>query len=112
VTFLTLEGEKSIQTFWKKTCRELYRRITLTETQTREMTDQVLDDTMWEVVRPWEDQWESLKLNESKIVEQELDVEDRQVRFWRRRPDGFTVSEKDRVIYIVEFKRVSTTGEK
>jgi hypothetical protein len=81
VTFLTLEGEQSMQTFWKKTCRELYRRTTLTESQTREMTDPVLDEAMWEAARPWEEQWESLKVNESKIVEQELDDEDRQARF-------------------------------
>ncbi len=57
-SFLTLEGEQS-QTFWKKTCRELYRRTTLTETQTRETTDQVLDEVMWEEARPWEEKWES-----------------------------------------------------
>ncbi len=34
------------------------------------------------------EKWESLKVNESKMVEQELDDEDRQTRFWRRRPDG------------------------
>jgi hypothetical protein len=81
-----------MQTFWKKTCRELklYRRTTLTEAQTREMT--VLDDAMWEAARPWEEQWESFKLNESKIVEQELDDEDREAQFWRRRPDGFAVN--------------------
>jgi hypothetical protein len=45
------------------------------------MTDQMLDDTMWEAARPWEEQWESLKVNESKIVEQELDGEDRPARF-------------------------------
>ena len=43
-TFLTLEGEQSMQTFWKKTCRELYRRKTLNEAQTRETRDQVLDE--------------------------------------------------------------------
>ncbi len=69
LTFLTLEGEQSMQTLWKKTCRELYRRTTLTEAQTRETT-----------------------VNESKMTEQELDDEDRQARFWRRRPDGFTVN--------------------
>jgi hypothetical protein len=84
-TFLTLEGEQSMQTFGKKTCRELYRRTTLTETQTRETTDQVLDEAMWEEARPWEEKWESLKVNESKMTEQELDDEDRQARFWRRR---------------------------
>jgi hypothetical protein len=56
-TFLTLEGEQSMQTFWKKTCRELYRRTTLTKAQAREMTDEELEDTMWEAVRPWEEQW-------------------------------------------------------
>jgi hypothetical protein len=45
------------------------------------MTDPVLDEAMWEAARPWEEQWESLKVNESKIVEQELDDEDRQARF-------------------------------
>ena len=72
-----------MQTFWKKTCRELYRWTTLTEAQTRETTDQMLDETMWEEARPWEEKWESLKVNESKMTEQELDDEDRQARFWR-----------------------------
>jgi hypothetical protein len=58
--FLTLEGEQSMQTFWKKTCRELYRRTTLTD--------------------------------------------------WRRRPDGFVVNEKEHIIYVLEFKRVSDAG--
>jgi hypothetical protein len=84
-TFLTLEGEQSMQTFWKKTCRELYRWTTLTEAQTRETTDQVLDEAMWEAARPWEEKWESLKVNESKMTKQELDDEDRQAQFWRRR---------------------------
>jgi hypothetical protein len=101
-----------MQTFWKKTCRELYRRTTLTEVQTRETTDQVLDETMWETDRPWEEKWESLKVNESQMVEQDLDDEDRQVRFWRHRPDGFTVNEKERIIYVLEFKRVSETGQR
>ena len=108
---MTLEGEQSMQTFWKKTCRELYRRTTLTETQTRETTDQVLDESMWEEGRLWEEKWESLKVNESSMVEQELDDEDRQTRFWRRRPDGFTVNEKEHIIYVLEFKRVSDTGQ-
>ena len=82
---MTLEGEQSMQTFGKKTCRELYRRTTLTETQPRQMTDQVLDEAMWEPARPWEEKWETLKVNESKMTEQELDDEDRQARFWRRR---------------------------
>ena len=51
-------------------------------------------------------------MNESKVEDQELDDEDRQARFWRRRPDGFTVNEKEHVIYILEFKRVTDTGEK
>ena len=100
-----------MQTFWKKTCRELYRRTTLTEAQTRETTDQVLDEAMWEAARPWGEQWESLKVNESKMVEQELDDEDRQARFWRRRPDGFVVNEKEHIIYVLEFKRVSDAGQ-
>ncbi len=40
------------------------------------------------------------------------DNEDRQARFWRHRPDGFAVNEKEHVTYILEFKRVSDTGEK
>jgi hypothetical protein len=58
-----------MQTFCKKTCLELYRWTTLTESQTREMTNQVLDEAMWEEARPWEEQWESLKVNEIKIAE-------------------------------------------
>ena len=84
--FLTLEGEQSMQTFWKKTCRELYRQTTLTAAQTQEITDEELEDTMWETSRPWEEQWESLKVNESKVEDQEIDDDDRQARFWRRRP--------------------------
>jgi hypothetical protein len=110
VTFLTLEGEQSIQTFWKKTCRELYRRTTLTEAKIRETTDQVLDEVMWQTARPWKEKWESLKVTESKMVEQELDDEDRQARFWRRRPDGFTVNEKEHIIYVLESERVSDAG--
>ena len=62
------------------------------------MTDEVLEDTMWEESRPWEEQRESLKVNESKLEDQELDTEDRQSRFWRHRPDGFTVNEEEHVI--------------
>jgi hypothetical protein len=40
--------------------------------------DEVLEDTIWEVARPWEEQWESLNVNESKAMEQELDDQDRQ----------------------------------
>ena len=108
---MTLEGEQSMQTFWKKTCRELYRWTTLTEAQTRETTDQMLDEAMWEAARPWEEKWESLKVNESKMVEQDLDDEDRQARFWRRRPDGFAVNEQEHIIYVLEFKRVSDAGQ-
>ena len=83
-----------MQTFWTKTCRELYRRTTLTAGQVQEMTDEELKDTMWEADRPWEEQWESLKVNESKVEDQVIDDDDRQARFWRRRPDGFAVNEK------------------
>ena len=62
-----------MQTFWKKTCRELYRQTTLTVVQTQEITDEELEDTMWETSRPWEEQWESLKVNESKEEEEEID---------------------------------------
>ena len=51
-------------------------------------------------------------MNESKLEEQEIDDADRQTRFWRRRPDGFAVNEKEHVIYVLEFKRVTDTGEK
>jgi hypothetical protein len=76
--------QREIAAFWKKTYRELYRRTTLTEAEAQEMTDQVLQDAMWEAARPWEEQWESIKVNESKMVEPELDDEDRQAQFWRR----------------------------
>ncbi len=110
-TFPTLVGEKSIQTFWKETCRELYRRTTLTEDQSREMTDETLEDMMWEPARPWEDRWDTLKMDESRVEEQEEDDEDKQSRFWSRRPDGFGVNEKDHVIYVLEFKRVSDASD-
>jgi hypothetical protein len=35
-----------------------------------------------------------------------------QAWFWRRRPDGFAVNEKEHIIYILEFKRVSDAGER
>ena len=76
------------------------------------MTDEVLEDTMGEEARPWEEKWETLKVNESKVEEQEIDDDDRQARFWSRRPDGFAVNEKEHVIYVLEFKRVVDTGEK
>jgi hypothetical protein len=112
VTFPSLVGEESIQTFWRETCRELYRRTTLTEVQEREMTDKVLENIMWEEPRPWEERWETLKVDESRVEEQEVDDEERQSRFWRHRPVEFTVNEKEHVIYVLEFKRVSDTGEK
>ncbi len=65
---------------------------------------------MLEAARPWEEKWESLEVNESKKTEQELDDEDRQTRFWSRRPDGFTVNEKEHIIYVLEFNRVSDVG--
>jgi hypothetical protein len=71
----------------------------------------MLDEAMWEAARPWEEKWESLKVNESKMVEQDLDDEDRQARFWRRRPDGFAVNEQEHIIYVLEFKRVSDAGQ-
>ena len=46
------------------------------------------------------------------MEEEELDDEDRQGRFWRHRPDGFTSNEKEHGIYILDFKRVTDTGEK
>ena len=60
------------------------------------MTDEELEDTMWEAARQREEQWETLKVNESKVEEQEIDDDDRQERFWRLRPDGFAVNEKER----------------
>ena len=87
-----------MQTFWKKTGRELYRRTTLTVAQAWEMTDEELEDTMWETARPWEEPWESLNTNESKVEEQEIDDDDRQAQFWRRRPDGFAVNEKELIM--------------
>lgn len=110
-TFPTLVGEQSFQTFWKETCRELYRRTTLTEDQAREMTNAELEDMMWEAARPWEEQWGALKMDESRVEEQEADDEDIQARFWRRRPDGFAVNEKKHVIYVLEFKRASDAGD-
>ncbi len=49
----------------------------------------------WESARPWEEQWETLKVNESKVDEEEIDDDVRQTRFWRHRPDGFSVNEKE-----------------
>ena len=46
------------------------------------------------------------------MEQQEVDDEDRQARFWRHRPDGFVVNEKENEIYILELKRVTDSGEK
>jgi hypothetical protein len=46
-------------------------------------------------------------MDESRVEDQEVDDEDIQARFWRRRPDGFAVNEKEHVIYVLEFKRAS-----
>ena len=70
-----------MQFFWTKTCRELYRRTTLTAAQAQDMTDEVLEGTMWEAARPWEDQWEALQADESKVEGQVVDEDDRQARF-------------------------------
>jgi hypothetical protein len=56
-------------------------------------------------------QRESLKAHESKWSEQELDDDDRQTRFWRSRPDAFVVNDKEKVIYVLQFKRVLDAGE-
>ena len=42
------------------------------------MTDEVLEDIMWVEVRPWEERWETLKADESRVEEQEVDDEDKQ----------------------------------
>ena len=55
------------------------------------------------MTRPWEEQWESIKMNESKVVEQELDDENRQTWFGRNRPNWFMVNEKEYIIYVLEF---------
>jgi hypothetical protein len=38
----------------------------------------------------------------SKWEEQELNDDDRQAWFGRRRPDGFAVNEKEHIIYVLE----------
>ena len=45
-----------------------------------------------------DEQLESLKIYKCKWAEQELNDDDRQARFWRRRPDGFAVNGKEHVI--------------
>ena len=60
---------------------------------------------------PWEEQWDSLGTDMSKWEEQELHDDDRQARFWRHRPDGIAVKEKEHIIYILRFERVSDAGE-
>jgi hypothetical protein len=62
-------------------------------------------------VGPWEEQWDSLGTDMSKWEEQELHDDDRQARFWRHRPDGIAVKEKEHIIYILRFERVSDAGE-
>ena len=57
------------------------------------------EDTM---TRQWEERWESIKVNENKVVEQELDDENRQSWFSRHRPNGFVVNEKEHIIYVLE----------
>ena len=44
-------------------------------------------------------------------MEQEPDDDDRQTRFWRHRPEGFAVNEKEHVIYVLEFETVSDICE-
>ena len=58
-----------------------------------------------------QDQVRTGEVNENKMVEQVLEDEERQARFWRCRPDGFAVNEKEHIIYVLEFKRVSDTGQ-
>jgi hypothetical protein len=48
------------------------------EVEIQHQRTQVLDEAMWEEARPWEEKWESLKMNQSKMTEQELDDEDKQ----------------------------------
>ncbi len=62
---------------------------------------------MWETTRPWEEEWETLKVNEGNVEEQGIDDEDR-----RHRPDVRTGSQsmKRSTIYILEFKRVTDTS--
>jgi hypothetical protein len=50
-------------------------------------------------------------VTESKLMEQEQDNEDRQARFWMRRPGRVRSqsSEREHIIYILESKRVSDT---
>ena len=43
----------------------------------REMMDEVLEDMMWEEARPWEERWETPKVDEGRVEEQEVDDEDR-----------------------------------
>jgi hypothetical protein len=62
---------------------------------------------MWEEDRPWEEKWESLKVNESKMTEQG----------WTMRTDKHGFGDTDRVgsqlmkrIIPFTFKRVSDVG--
>ena len=78
------------------------------------MTDEKLEDTMWETTRPWEEQWESLKVNESRVENKRKTM----------KIDKHGLGDTDRtgsqsmkrntldVIYVLEFKRVTDTCEK
>ena len=50
-----------------------------------------------------------LQMGRHILLALELDDKDRHGRFWRHRPDGFTVNEKEYIIYTLEFKGVSDT---
>jgi len=78
----------------------------LSESQGQGITDEELDDTMCGAARPWAEQWESLGTDGSKWEEQELNDDDRQARFWRRRPDGFAVNEEVHIIHVLQSPKV------
>ena len=63
----------------------IVRRTTPTAAQAQEMTDEELEGSMWEVARPWEEQWEALQADESKVEGQVIDEDNRQARFWTGR---------------------------
>ena len=50
----------------------------LTEVQRQEMTEEEFDNSLWETARPCEEQWESLKADESKWAEQVTDDDETQ----------------------------------
>ena len=37
------------------------------------MTDETLEDMMWEEARPGEERWDTLKMDESRVEEQEVE---------------------------------------